>query len=229
MPSIRLNTPTLRDEYTYLFSPSPSLSFTHTYHSLSFSLALFPPHNVARRDARLQRVSECRRSFSHAGTLDGITAENSNARAMSITARNHIRRRAANAIRMKYEIPSAKIFTTLRIRRVEARERTSACARTGKRRKNFPLGTRRHKAIRRSNKRVNNRAVVAVRAFRHSLRLFFSLFLSVHLSLFHAAILSLSRNRTSIKRCPLFNRECIKRDGAINFSPTRCLFVEETV
>lgn len=43
------------------------------------------------------------------------------ARAMSITARNHIRRRAANAIRMKYEIPSAKIFTTLRIRRVEAR------------------------------------------------------------------------------------------------------------
>lgn len=34
-----------------------------------------PPHNVAHRDARMQRVSECRRSFSHAGTLDGITAE----------------------------------------------------------------------------------------------------------------------------------------------------------
>lgn len=128
----------------------------------------------------MQRVSECRRSFSHAGTLDGITAESiarARVRAMSITARNHIRRRAANAIRMKYEIPSAKIFTTLRIRRVEARPLR------GKRRKNFPSGTRRHKAIRRSNKRVNNRAVVAARA-AHSASLFLLLFpyLSIFIS-----------------------------------------------
>lgn len=199
----------------------------------------------------MQRVSECRRSFSHAGTLDGITAESiarACVRAMSITARNHIRRRAANAIRMKYEIPSAKIFTTLRIRRVEARPLR------GKRRKNFPSGTRRHKAIRRSNKRVNNRAVVAARA-AHSASLFLLLFpyLSIFisfsfspslsppcspLSIFLARSLPLSRfsfwilslspfrcsNRTSIKRSPFFNHKCIKcRD---QFSPhDRALFV----
>lgn len=125
----------------------------------------------------MQRVSECRRSFSHAaGTLDGITAESiARARAMSITARNHIRRRAANAIRMKYEIPSAKIFTTLRIRRVEARPLAENVERIS------PRGL---VVIKRFGARISVliiRAVVAVRA-AHSASLFLlPLSLSIYL------------------------------------------------
>lgn len=200
----------------------------------------------------MQRVSECRRSFSHAGTLDGITAESiARARAMSITARNHIRRRAANAIRMKYEIPSAKIFTTLRIRRVEARPLAENVERIS------PRGL---VVIKRFGARISVLIIArSLRFVQHIPLLSFSylfpylsvfilfpfspslsptLLLSIHLSRSIAPFVSLlildtlslslspfrCSNRTSIKRSLFFNHKCIKcRD---QFSPhDRALFV----
>lgn len=120
MPSIRLNTPTLCGEHLL---PPPLLS-------LSASCSLIPLPSRCCITSRIAR----RPNATRVGMSPLILARGDSrryyrrehrararARAMSITARNHIRRRAANAIRMKYEIPSAKIFTTLRIRRVEAR------------------------------------------------------------------------------------------------------------
>lgn len=168
---------------------------------------------------------------------------------MSITARNHIRRRAANAIRMKYEIPSAKIFTTLRIRRVEARPLAENVERIS------PRGL---VVIKRFGARISVLIIArSLRFVQHIPLLSFSylfpylsvfisfsfspspsptLFLSIHLSRSIAPFVSLlildtlslspfrCSNRTSIKRSLFFNHKCIKcRD---QFSPhDRALFV----
>lgn len=119
--------------------------------------------------------------------------------------------------------------------------RRSAPAR-GKRRKNFPSGTRRHKAIRRSNKRVNNRAVVAVRAAHSaslflpalspSIYLYFILFLpvslatlfpSIHLSRSIAPfVLLLILDTLSLSRFRCSNRTSIKRSLFFNHKCIKC-------
>lgn len=119
--------------------------------------------------------------------------------------------------------------------------RRSAPAR-GKRRKNFPSGTRRHKAIRRSNKRVNNRAVVAVRAahsaslflllFPLSIYLYFILFLpvslatpflSIHLSRSIAPfVLLLILDTLSLSPFRCSNRTSIKRSLFFNHKCIKC-------